>query len=74
MFRTPTGTHAASVRWFLDRRGEGFFALSIAVPDGAAATARARAQGCAIVGDDAADQIWVHPHSLHGVLVELAAE
>src|SRR5262249_1522730 len=71
---TSVGTNPTAVRRFVARRGEGFFALSLVVPDRTAAVARARGQGCEIVGDDDAAQIWVHPRSLHGVLLELAPE
>lgn len=75
----PLDRHGPLAR-FMARRGAGLHHLAFAVPDVAAALARARAAGLALV--DAAPRpgahgmrvAFLHPRDLHGVLVELVEE
>ena len=71
---TSRGTDARAVRRFVARRGEGVYALALVVEDRRRAVARVTGAGGRVLGtaDDA--QVFVHPHSTHGVLVELLEE
>lgn len=65
---------------FIARRGEGLHHLAFAVPDVAAALARARAADLALVdgaprpGAHGMRVAFLHPRDLHGVLVELVED
>jgi Glyoxalase/Bleomycin resistance protein/Dioxygenase superfamily len=71
---TSRGTDPRAVGRFVARRGEGAYALGLVVDDRARTMARLVDAGATVLGtaDDA--QVFVHPHSTHGVLVELLDE
>jgi hypothetical protein len=71
---TASGTDAGAVARFVERRGEGVYALSIVVPDRTAAAQAVADAGGRIVGGPDDFQVYVHPSSTHGVLLELADE
>ncbi len=74
-FLEPTGPQSAVAR-FLESRGEGLHHIAFEVEDIEAALARARAAGYTLIdekprpGGGGAWIAFVHPKSLHGVLVE----
>jgi hypothetical protein len=72
---TSSGTDEQSVGRFLQRRGEGVYSVGVVVPDRDAVVARARAGGATVMGDPSSDaQVFVHPSSTGGVLLELGLE
>ncbi|MEE8442914.1 MAG: VOC family protein [Dehalococcoidia bacterium] len=56
----------------LERRGEGVFIVALAVDDKAKAAQELQDKGVQIIGaDQPGGQIFVHPRSTHGVLIQL---
>ena len=76
---TPLGPDTPVGR-FLARRGEGLHHVGYAVPDVAATLDELRAAGVEVVDDEprigsgGTTIAFVHPKSIHGVLVELVEE
>lgn len=68
------------LRRFLDARGEGLHHLALRVPDIGAAIAQATAAGLRLAGEAPREGAhgtrvaFVHPASLHGLLLELVEE
>lgn len=57
----------------LDKRGEGIHTVAFAVDDLAAACAKLKAGGARLIGEGG-PQVFVHPKSTHGVLLQLSAK
>lgn len=57
----------------LDKRGEGIHTVAFAVDDLDAACAKLKAGGARLIGEGGA-QVFVHPKSTHGVLLQLSAK
>ena len=57
----------------LDKRGEGIHTVAFAVADLDAACAKLKAGGARLIGEGGA-QVFVHPKSTHGVLLQLSAK
>ena len=57
----------------LDGRGEGIHTISFAVDDLAATTAAMKEAGAQLIGEGG-PQVFVHPKSTHGVLLQLTAK
>lgn len=72
----PTSPESPIAR-FLDQRGEGIHHVALGVEDVAAALAHLKAKGCRLIdevpriGAGGALIAFVHPKSMHGVLLEL---
>jgi len=57
---------------FLKERGEGLYLIAIQVDDLKASARRLREKGARILGDEnAGGQVFIHPKSTHGVLIQL---
>jgi hypothetical protein len=71
---TSRGTDPDAVGRFVARRGAGVYAIALVVADRADAVTRVVNAGGQVLGalDDV--QVFVHPRSTHGVLVELLEE
>ena len=57
----------------LDKRGEGIHTVAFAVDDLDATCAKLKAGGARLIGEGGA-QVFVHPKSTHGVLLQLSAK
>lgn len=57
----------------LDKRGEGIHTVAFAVDDLDAACAKLKAGGARLLGEGG-PQVFVHPKSTHGVLLQLSAK
>jgi 4-hydroxyphenylpyruvate dioxygenase-like putative hemolysin len=70
---TAAGTDAGALRRFLDRRGEGVYALGLIVDDWTQTVERLRRNGARLIGGEHSGQTFIHPASTHGVLIEVMA-
>lgn len=61
---------ASAVGQALEKRGEGIHTVAFAVDDLAAACAALKAGGARLIGEGG-PQVFVHPKSTHGVLLQL---
>lgn len=61
---------ASAVGQALEKRGEGIHTVAFAVDDLAAACAALKAGGARLIGEGG-PQVFVHPKSAHGVLLQL---
>ena len=68
----PTDANGPVAR-ALDGRGEGIHTISFAVDDLAATTAAMKEAGAQLIGEGG-PQVFVHPKSTHGVLLQLTAK
>ena len=68
----PTGPDSA-VGKALEGRGEGIHTVAFAVDDLDATCAAMKAGGAQLIGEGGA-QVFVHPRSTHGVLLQLSAK
>ena len=57
----------------LEKRGEGIHTVAFAVDDLDAACARLKEGGARLIGEGGA-QVFVHPKSTHGILLQLSAK
>lgn len=65
-------TEASPLTRFLKERGEGIYLIAVQVDDVKATAKKLRANGARIIGnEDAGGQVFVHPKSTHGVLIQL---
>jgi methylmalonyl-CoA/ethylmalonyl-CoA epimerase len=71
---TSRGTDPDAVKRFVARRGAGVYAIALVVADRADAVARVVDAGGQVLGAPDDVQVFVHPRSTHGVLVELLEE
>ena len=69
---TAAGTDGGALRRFLDRRGEGVYALGLIAGDQGRTLDRLRRNGARLIAG--AGQTFIHPASTHGVLIEVMAE
>ncbi len=68
----PTDPNGAVAR-ALESRGEGIHTISFAVDDLAATSAAMKKGGAQLIGEGG-PQVFVHPKSTHGVLLQLTAK
>lgn len=69
---TSTGTSASALQKFLDRRGEGVYLICVAVDDPKKTMQDVRKKGGKTIGAEGTDpQVFVHPSSTHGLLLEV---
>jgi methylmalonyl-CoA/ethylmalonyl-CoA epimerase len=71
---TGSGTDAGALSRFLERRGEGIYALALVVDDHPATTAALETRGAQIVRQASSGQTFVHPRTSHGILIDLVPE
>ena len=64
---------AGAVGQALEKRGEGIHTVAFQVDDLEAACARLKAGGARLIGEGG-PQVFVHPKSTHGVLLQLSAK
>jgi Glyoxalase/Bleomycin resistance protein/Dioxygenase superfamily len=67
---TPSGTDGAALRRFVERRGEGIYAVGFAVGDAAAARESLAALGARLISAPSG-QTFVHPSTTHGLLLDI---
>ncbi|MCL0101854.1 VOC family protein [Dehalococcoidia bacterium] len=64
--------HPPPVKRFLDDRGEGVYALSVVSDDVEGVIRGVKGRGGRVLGDEnGRGQLWVHPLTTHGVLLEV---
>jgi methylmalonyl-CoA/ethylmalonyl-CoA epimerase len=71
---TGSGTDASALARFLERRGEGVYALALVVDDHPATIASLEQRDVQIMRQESSGQTFVHPKSSHGILMELVPE
>ena len=71
---TGSGTDADALARFVERRGEGIYALAVVVDDRAATLDTLEKNGAQIIRQESSGQTFVHPKTSHGVLIDLVAE
>jgi methylmalonyl-CoA/ethylmalonyl-CoA epimerase len=71
---TGSGTDAGALTRFLERRGEGIYALALVVDDHPATTAALETRGAQIIRQESSGQTFVHPRTSHGILIDLVPE
>jgi catechol 2,3-dioxygenase-like lactoylglutathione lyase family enzyme len=69
---TGTGTDAGALAKFVERRGEGIYAVGLVVDDQAATIADLRARDAGLI--EAPTQTFVHPRTTHGLLVDIVGD
>lgn len=70
---TSAGTDSNAVGAFLDSRGEGIYLVSVGVDNVQYAARGIRQRGGRIIGnEDGPGQVFVHPATTHGLLLELS--
>jgi methylmalonyl-CoA/ethylmalonyl-CoA epimerase len=71
---TGSGTDAGALARFIERRGEGVYALALVVDDHPATISALEGRGAGIIRQESSGQTFVHPKSSHGVLIDLVPE
>jgi catechol 2,3-dioxygenase-like lactoylglutathione lyase family enzyme len=71
---TGSGTDAGALARFLDRRGDGVYALALVVDDHLATVASLEQRGAQIIHQERTGQTFVHPRTSHGTLIDLVPE
>jgi methylmalonyl-CoA/ethylmalonyl-CoA epimerase len=71
---TGSGTDASALAKFIERRGEGVYALALVIDDHPASVAGLESRGAQIIRQASSGQTFVHPRTSHGVLIDLVAE
>lgn len=70
---TAAGTDAGALRRFLDRRGEGVYAVGLIASDRSLTLESLRRNGARLIAGADSNQAFVHPATTHGVLIEVVA-
>jgi methylmalonyl-CoA/ethylmalonyl-CoA epimerase len=71
---TGSGTDATALARFLERRGEGVYALALVVDDHPSMIAALEERGAQIIRQESSGQTFVHPKTSHGILIDLVPE
>jgi methylmalonyl-CoA/ethylmalonyl-CoA epimerase len=71
---TGSGTDATALARFVERRGEGVYALALVVDDHPATIANLEKNGAQIIRQESSSQAFVHPKTSHGILIDLVPE
>jgi methylmalonyl-CoA/ethylmalonyl-CoA epimerase len=71
---TASGTNAGALSRFVDRRGEGVYALGVVVDDWTRTLESLRANGARLITQEDSNQTFLHPATTHGVLINLVPE
>jgi len=70
---TAAGTDAGALRRFLDRRGEGVYAVGLVASDRSLTLESLRRNGARLITSVESNQTFVHPATTHGALIEVVA-
>lgn len=68
---TAAGTNAEALERFVARSGEGVYAVGIVVDDLTQTVADLQGRGARLIGDATSPQLFVHPATTHGLLMNL---
>ena len=71
---TSGGTDPTALARFVERRGEGVYALAIVVEDHPGTIRALEQRGARILGSAGDGQTFVHPATTHGILLDLVPE
>jgi methylmalonyl-CoA/ethylmalonyl-CoA epimerase len=71
---TSAGTDSTALGRFLERRGEGVYALALVVDDHADTVTELASRGARMIGDATSPQVFVHPSTTHGILIDVVPE
>jgi catechol 2,3-dioxygenase-like lactoylglutathione lyase family enzyme len=71
---TASGTNASALGKFIDRRGEGVYALGVVVDDWTRTLESLRTNGARLITQEDSNQTFLHPATTHGVLINLVPE
>jgi methylmalonyl-CoA/ethylmalonyl-CoA epimerase len=71
---TGSGTDASALARFLERRGDGVYALALVVDDHSSVIAALEERGARIVRQESSGQTFIHPKTSHGILIDLVPE
>jgi methylmalonyl-CoA/ethylmalonyl-CoA epimerase len=71
---TGSGTDATALARFVERRGEGVYALALVVDDHPAMIASLENSGAQLIRQESSSQTFVHPKTSHGILIDLVPE
>jgi methylmalonyl-CoA/ethylmalonyl-CoA epimerase len=71
---TGSGTDATALARFVERRGEGVYALALVVDEHPAMIAGLERSGAQIIRQESSGQTFVHPKTSHGILIDLVPE
>ncbi|CAB4906046.1 MAG: hypothetical protein F2806_06455 [Actinobacteria bacterium] len=71
---TATGGDAGALERFIARSGEGIYAVGVVVEDLAATVSILQSRGARLVRDDSSNQVFVHPATTHGLLLDLVQQ
>ena len=70
--QTSGGTDPTALARFVERRGEGVYALALVVEDHPGTIRALEQRGARILGSAGQTQTFVHPTTTHGILIDLA--
>lgn len=71
---TSAGTDAGALGTFIERRGEGVYALGVVVDDYPGTLAALEARGARLINAAGSGQTFIHPATTHGLLVDVLPE
>jgi hypothetical protein len=71
---TAAGTNADALASFLARRGEGAYALGLAVDDLDQTAGQLAGRGARLIHSEASHQTFVHPATTHGLLLDMVQQ
>jgi hypothetical protein len=71
---TSAGTNADALAKFIERRGEGIYALAIVADDQPGTVAALEQRGARVISTPASGQTFIHPATTHGILIDVVPE
>jgi catechol 2,3-dioxygenase-like lactoylglutathione lyase family enzyme len=71
---TAAGTNADALTRFIERRGEGVYALALVVNDYPEAIGALEQRGARMIGSLGDSQTFIHPATTHGILIDVVPE
>jgi methylmalonyl-CoA/ethylmalonyl-CoA epimerase len=71
---TSAGTDSSALARFLERRGEGVYALALVAEDHPATVTALEERGARLLGGAGSRQTFVHPSTTHGLLIDIVPE
>jgi hypothetical protein len=70
---TAAGTNPQAFERFIARAGEGVYAVGLTVTDRSTALTTLKSHGARLIGDETTPQLFLHPATTHGLLVDVVA-